>query len=373
MSRLPLYAVVLAGGVGRRFWPASRPDRPKQLLPLGEDGRPLVVDAVHRAVDLAGLDRVRLLAGRRMMPRLLEVLPQLGPEHLLQEPQPRGTGPALAWAAHHVADLSPDAVMLSLHADHRIGPPSAFTETARRTAEAAGRGSRLFCIGAPPDRPETGYGYVRVGDELSGGAFEVEEFVEKPSPERARAYLDRGGYLWNTGIFGWRARDFLDVVRSHTPEIRDALPLLDEGDVEGYFRRVTPVSVDVGVMERAPRVGVVEATFRWDDLGVWPSLARNLPSDDDGNTAVGPVRCVEARDNVAWSEDGRLVLFGVQGLVVARSDGQTLVTTRDHAPRLKELLEALEDREPGRASTSRPENPGEADAPASDPAGDEAR
>lgn len=355
MSPPPLYAVVLAGGVGRRFWPASRPDRPKQLLPLGEDGEPLVVDAVRRAEELAGRERVRLLAGRRMMPRLLEVLPELGAEHLLQEPEPRGTGPALTWAAQHVAARDPDAVMLSLHADHRIGPASAFRETARRTAAAAERHSRLFCIGASPDRPETGYGYVRLGGELSDGVFEVDEFVEKPSLERAKRYLDRGGYLWNTGIFGWKARDFLEVVRSHTPELREALPLLEVGDVEGYFRSVTPVSVDVGVMERAPRVGVVEAAFRWDDLGVWPSLARNLPSDHGGNTTVGPVRCVEARDNVAWSEDGRIVLFGVEGLVVARSGGQTLVTTRENAPRLKALLEALEAAEGEAASDADPE------------------
>lgn len=342
MSTRPLYAVILAGGVGRRFWPASRPDRPKQLLPLGEDGRPLVVDAVRRAEELAGRDRVRLLAGRRMMPRLLKVLPELGPGNLLEEPEPRGTGPALAWAARHVFELDPDAVMLSLHADHRIDPVSAFRETAERTARAAARSRRLFCIGAPPDRPETGYGYVRTGRELSDGVLEVEAFVEKPSLERAREYLDHGGYLWNTGIFGWRAASFLEVVRSETPELREALPLLEDGDVDGYFRAVTPVSVDVGVMERAPDVGVVEASFRWDDLGVWPSLARNLPDDGNGNVTVGPVRCVDARNNVAWSEDGRVVLFGVDDLVVARSGGQTLVTTRERAPRLKELLARLE-------------------------------
>lgn len=346
-SERPVYAVVLAGGVGRRFWPASRPERPKQLLPLGSDGEPLVAEAVERAARVAGADRVRLVAGAGMVAAIRELLPRLTDDNFLVEPTARGTGPALAWAARSVQRSSPGAVMVSLHADHRIGPAGAFDATMERAVRAAARGERLFCIGARPDRPETGYGYVRTGDELEEGVFEVREFVEKPSEERAREYLASGEYLWNTGLFAWRVDTFLDVVREETPEIGPALGRLEEGDVEGYFEAVEPVSVDVGVMERAPSVGAVAATFGWDDLGVWPALARALASDEDGNTVVGPAVTVEAGDNVVWSEDGRLVLFGVEGLVVARSGGQTLVTTREHAPRLKRLLSRLEELEDG--------------------------
>lgn len=338
-----VYAVVLAGGVGRRFWPASRPDRPKQLLPLGSGGQPLVAEAVERAERVAGLDRVRLVAGRDHVAAIRELVPRLIDDHFLVEPTARGTGPALAWAAHRVARRSPGAVMVSLHADHRIGPADAFDATMERTVRAAARGDRLFCIGARPDRPETGYGYVHTGEELEEGVFEAREFVEKPSEQRAREYLDSGEHLWNTGLFAWRVDAFLDVVRERATEIAPALGRLDEDDPEGFFRDVEPVSVDVSVMERAPSVGAVAATFDWDDLGVWPALARTLPSDADGNTVVGPAATLEARDNVVWSEDGRLVLFGVEGLVVARSGGQTLVTTREHAPRLKRLLSRLEE------------------------------
>lgn len=339
------WAVVLAGGTGTRLWPASRPERPKQLLPLGTDGRPLVAEAVDRAVRAAGRERVRLVAGRRLLSLLREVLPDLEEENFLAEPRARGTGPALTWTAHRIAREDPEAVMLSFHADHRIAPPDAFLDTARRTAEAARRGGRLYCIGARPTRAETGYGYVLMGRELEEGVHEVEEFVEKPNRPWARRYVDSGEYLWNTGLFAWRVGDFLDVARERAPELATGLDVLDRDpdDVEGFFDAVEPVSVDVAVMERAPSVGVVEATFGWDDLGVWNAVARVLPGDDDGNARSGDVFALDARDNVAWAEDGRVVLFGVRDLVVVRSGGEVLVTTRDRAPELKRLLDALQE------------------------------
>lgn len=337
------WAVVLAGGTGTRLWPASRPDRPKQLLPLGVDGRPLVAEAVERAVATAGRDRVRLVAGRRLLSLLREVLPDLEGENFLAEPRALGTGPALTWAAHGIAREDPEAVMLSFHADHRISPPESFQETARRTAVAARQGGRLYCIGARPTRAETGYGYVLMGRELAEGVHEVEEFVEKPNRPWARRYVDSGEYLWNTGLFAWRADDFLEVVRDRAPELSAGLDRLerDPDDADGFFDAVEPVSVDVAVMERASAVGVVEATFEWDDLGVWNAVARTLPEDERGNAVSGDVFTLDARDNVAWGEDGRVVLFGVQDLVVVRSGDEVLVTTRDRAPELKRLLDAL--------------------------------
>lgn len=337
------YAVVLAGGTGTRFWPVSTERRPKQLLPLGSD-RPLVVDAVERALATAGQDRVRVVAGRQLLPALRRLFPRLEERHFLAEPRPRGTGPALAWAAHHILSEDPQAVMLSMHADHVIEPPLEFRRTIRR-AVAAAKGERLYCIGIRPDRPETAYGYVRLGRESAPGIFEAREFVEKPDLETARRYLDSGAYLWNTGIFAWRAADFLEVVRRHAPEIAAALPALEAGDVEGFFASAEPVSVDVAVMERAPSVGVVEATFRWDDVGTWTALARTRPADAAGNTVVGRAALVEARNNIVWSERGRITLFGVEGLVVVRSGRETLVAPRGRVSELKAMLRRLEEGE----------------------------
>lgn len=341
-DRYAPYAVVLAGGSGTRFWPASTRHRPKQLLPLGSD-RPLVVDAVERARATAGRDRLRIVAGRELLPALRRLFARLEDRHFLAEPRSRGTGPALAWAAHHLLSGDQEAVMLSMHADHVIEPPLEFRRTIRRAVAAAARGGRLYCIGIRPDRPETGYGYVRLGREPAPGIFEAREFVEKPDLETATRYLDSGDYLWNTGIFAWRAADFLEAVRRHAPEIAGALPALEAGDVDGFFESVEPVSVDVAVMERAPSVGVVEATFRWDDVGTWTALARTRPADAAGNTVVGRAALVDARNNIVWSEAGRVTLFGVEGLVVVRSGRETLVVPRERVSELKAMLRRLEE------------------------------
>lgn len=338
------YAVVLAGGIGMRFWPASTPERPKQLLPLASR-RPLVVDTVERALDVAGAGHVRVVAGADLVRALRPLLPELSEEHFLVEPVARGTGPALAWAAHELARSDPHAVMISMHADHVIQPEAEFRRTVRSAAEAAARGGRLYCIGIHPDRPETGYGYVRLGRRAAPGIHEARAFVEKPDHETASRYLASGDYVWNSGIFAWRVDDLLETIRERAREIAPALGHLDEGDVEAFFREVEPVTIDVAVMERARAVGVVEATFRWDDVGSWTALARTRPPDAAGNTVVGPAATVDARGNIVWSEDGRVTLFGVSGLVVVRSGDETLVMPRERANELKSLLRELEEDE----------------------------
>lgn len=329
------FAVVLAGGVGSRFWPASRPSRPKQLLPLGTD-RPLIADAVERASRLAGSDRTVVVAGSHLIAPFREVLPDLSAENFLVEPEARGTGPALAWAAHEISRRDPEAVMVSLHADHLIEPPEAFLDTVGRAVDAAGDG-RLLCLGIEPTRPETGYGYIRVGNEIGPGVYEAEEFVEKPDAETARSYVESGAHLWNSGIFVWRAADLLSAIRRLAPEIR--LECLEAGDVAEFFHTSGPIAVDVAVMERSGRVGVVASSFRWDDVGGWNALHRTWPADEQNNVVYGPAEVVEATDNVVWSEDGSVTLFRVRDLVVVHSGDHTFVTTRKDAADMKKIFE----------------------------------
>ncbi len=199
-----------------------------------------------------------------------------------------------------------------------------------------------MCLGAGPDRPETGYGYVEVGEPLGEGIHRVAHFHEKPPPDVASRYAASGRHLWNTGIFVWRVADFLAAVRRWTPEVAGALGRLAENDVDGFFASVETISVDEGVLERADNVAVVRATFDWDDVGSWSALARTQTPDAAGNAVVGDVRAIDAHDNIAWCEEGSVVLFGVRDLVVVRSGATTLVTTRAEAPRMKQLLERLE-------------------------------
>jgi mannose-1-phosphate guanylyltransferase len=346
-----LWTVILAGGIGSRFWPVSTPARPKQLLPLASE-RPLIVDTVDRITPLVPPERLRLLTGSALAEPLLSVLPELGPGNLLLEPRAAGTAPVLAWAAAELERRDPDAVMISLHADHVIHPPEAFRALLADAAELAVRHRRLFTIGAPPTRPETGYGYIRVGEPLGAPqdavdhavatpAYEVACFVEKPDRETAERYLAEGGYLWNTGLFVWRAADLLDELERHTPELGALIPILRAGGAREFFEGAPTLSIDEGLLERSDRVGVVRATFDWDDVGAWDAVYRARPQDAHGNATVGEAYAVETKGSVLYADEGPIVAFGVEDLIVVRSAGVTFVAHRDRAPELKRLLEQL--------------------------------
>ena len=336
-----LWAVILAGGIGSRFWPVSTPAKPKQLLPLaGPD--PLIHQTVERLRPLVNDDHIRILTGHRLAGPLLSAVPGLGPSNLLQEPMAKGTAPVLAWAALEIARVDPDAVMASFHADHVIEPAEAFHALIRDVAAAAVKHQRLFTIGAVPTRAETGYGYIRPGAPLAGfsGMAEVATFEEKPSAETAERYV-REGYLWNTGLFVFPVRLFLDEIRRHTPEVAAHLPLLEAGNVHEFFESVPVLTVDVGLLERSRAVAVARATFSWDEVGAWDAVLRTRPADANGNVSMGDAHVVDASGCVAWAEDGSVVLFGTQDLVVVRTDTITFVAPRNRVAELKNLLAQL--------------------------------
>jgi len=338
-----VWVTILAGGVGSRFWPVSTPDRPKQLLPLASE-RPLIVDTVERARTLVPDDRIRILAGDHLAGPFQRVLPDLGSDSYWIEPRARGTCPVLAWAAWRLKRLDPEAVMVSLHADHLIRPVERLEETLNTAVEVARRDQLLLSVGVEPDRPETGYGYVAPGELLpSAGAVtahRVKAFHEKPSIEVARRYIDEG-YLWNTGIFIWSAALLLEEIKTHAPEVALHLEEL-ETSVESFFDAVPVSVVDRAVMERSGRIGTVTASFEWDDVGSWEALSRTRTGDARGNVLLGDAQAVEADGNIVFSESGGVVLFGTQELVVVRTGERTVVMPRDRAPDLKELLAQLE-------------------------------
>lgn len=343
-----LWTVILAGGVGSRFWPASTPSHPKQLLPLAGP-KPLIRETVDRILPLVPQERLRILTGNHLADPICRVLPELGPGNLLLEPRAAGTAPVLAWAAAEIERRDPDAVMISLHADHVIDPAETFRTRIRRAAELAVKERRLFTLGARPDRPETGYGYIQVGDSLDAAddgqhaGHAVASFVEKPDRETAERYLREGGYLWNTGLFVWRVADLLDQLERFTPEMSGLIPILREGGSEEFFRRTPNLSIDQGLLERSDRVGVLAADFHWDDVGAWDAVYRTHPLDESGNVSIGDVHTLDARGCALYGGDGPVVAFGVEDLVVVRAAGVTFVAHRDRVPDLKDLLATLPD------------------------------
>jgi mannose-1-phosphate guanylyltransferase len=341
----PVWGVILAGGVGSRFWPLSTPSRPKQLLPLLSD-QPLLVETVQRIQRLVRPDKILVLTNSALKEKVGELLPQIPSEHILAEPRPAGTAAALTWAASYIERRDgPEAVMASVHADWAVLNPASFLATLNEAVQAARRHRALLTVGIVPSRPDPGFGYIRPGEELersdSACVYRVREFIEKPDRERA-AQMVAEGCLWNSGIFVWRSGDFLDEVRAHCHEVAGAL-LECGSDMRCFFERARNVSVDVGVLERSPGVLVIPGEFGWDDVGTWAALRRVRQLDAAGNALVGRVYAVEASDNVVYSTgNSSVVLFGVQGLVVvAVEDGLVLVTTLDKSADLKELLEKL--------------------------------
>ena len=335
------YAVILAGGIGSRFWPASTPARPKQLLALGSDNS-LILDTVERARRLVGPDRVRILTGAGLVSPFRSAVPDLADEMFLLEPVARSTGPALVWAASVLERSDPGAVMISLHSDHVIDPFDEFADTIGRACRAAVARHSLVCLGIEPTRPETGYGYIEVGEDLGEDVYSVTRFHEKPDLGTARRYAASREHLWNSGIFVWRARDLLDEAERCATEMRPALPLLGSGTAGEFFDVVNPVSVDVGILERSDRVEVARASFEWDDVGTWSALTRTRDADAAGNVVVGAASILDGRENVVWAEDGPVRLFGVDDLVVVRSGDEVLVMKKDVAADLKRLITFLE-------------------------------
>jgi mannose-1-phosphate guanylyltransferase len=336
--------VILAGGVGSRFWPVSTPARPKQLLPLAGTS-PLILQTLERILPLVPVERIRVLTGAALAEPILAVAPQLGHDQLLLEPRARGTAPVLTWAAHTLLARDPDAVMVSLHSDHVIEPAATFRTVLSRAAMLSRRHGRLFTLGAVPTRPETGYGYIAPGAAMpdDGEAHEVARFVEKPDQATAERCIAEG-CLWNTGIFIWPAALLLAEIRRHTPELSALLPLLDAGDVDAFFERAPSLSIDEGLLERSDAVGVLRASFDWDDVGAWDAVGRTRAGDEHGNVAEGDAHFVDARGNIAWADDGSIVVFGADDLVIVRSGGVTFVAPRGRTAELKQLLSQLPER-----------------------------
>ncbi len=332
------WAVILAGGSGSRFWPLSTPTMPKQLLPLTG---PLSTaeQALLRLEGLVPRERVLVVTGASLAPRLEAAL-GLAHENVLIEPRAASTGPALVWATYEARRRDPAAEVLSLHADWSIREEAAFRHTAEQALNTAVRHHRLVTVGIVPSRPDTGFGYIVPGGSLDEVARTVSRFAEKPSAAVALDLMASGA-LWNSGLFAWTGDTLLAEIERHTPEIAPHLSRLAAGDVAGFFRDVTSVSIDVGVLERSEAVAVVPGRFTWDDVGTWDALARVRRADSRGNVVEGPVHLVDCDDCVVWATRDPIVLSGMKDLVVVHANGRLLVMPRQQAPNLKLVLDQL--------------------------------
>ena len=361
------HAVIMAGGSGTRLWPLSRAERPKQLLDVVADGaggtHSLLAEAFARLRTVLPADRIWVCTAARYGRQVQAALPDLHPERLVLEPEARDTANAVGLTAALVADADPDAELAVVSADHVIRPVERFAAALENAyAALATRPDALVTLGITPTSPATGFGYVQRGVPTGvPGVSEVASFREKPDLATAEAYLASGEYVWNSGMFVWRARTVLDALADHLPETADGLARIvaaAPGEARSaalaeIFPTLPKISIDYAVLEPAARepgrVLVADLDVDWLDVGSWPALARTLDADGGGNAVRGLAVVVDGAGNIVFSDDPDhlVATVGLRECVVVHTADVTMVCPIGHAEQVKALLEAVRERFPG--------------------------
>jgi mannose-1-phosphate guanylyltransferase len=353
MTTSTTYAVIMAGGSGTRFWPASRNAMPKQLIRIVGDGT-MIQATVARLQPYIPPERVLIITTAALAEETRRQLPALKPEHVIAEPVGRDTAACVALAALVIRKLDPNATMILLPADAVITPAADFQAALKRGAEVAQDGS-LVTFGIAPRFAATGYGYVHVGEALGTAAngisvAQVKRFVEKPDAATAKQYVASGEYRWNAGIFCWRADSVIAQLRQHCTWLMDALAPLETAwgtaawtaTLDAVYQPLKRVSIDYALMEHSDRIAVVTGTFHWDDVGSWDSLYDHLPTDAQGVIQRGDTVAIDCHDSLLVSESGQLIAgIGLNGLSVVATKDAILVVPKGRSQEVKQVVDAL--------------------------------
>lgn len=356
-----LHAIIMAGGAGTRFWPASRAARPKQLLDL-VGGRTMIQATLDRLGDLVSPERTLVVTNERLVDAIRQQLPQLPAHAVVGEPCKRDTAPCIGLAAILVSREDDDATMVVMPADHVIETDEQFRGAVTYAAELVERQpERIVAFGVRPTYPAESFGYIERGEALKDAAtasaplktFQVSRFREKPTAEVARQYLETGKCYWNAGIFVWKAKTILAALEKHEPEMYGHLQRIGEAfgkpDYADVFARefaaIRGKSIDYAVMERHDAVIVVEAPYQWDDVGNWPSLARLRGTDENENTLAGKHLAINTRGTIVRSSNDHLVVtVGMEDCIVVHTPDATLVANKNDEESIRKVVELLKER-----------------------------
>ena len=352
-----LVVVIMAGGVGKRFWPLSTHERPKQFLSLLGD-RSLLQKSFDRVSDLVPPERILVLTNAAFVSMVKEQLPQIPVENIIWEPIRRDTAAAVGLAAMLCGRRFGNPVIATLTADHLIEPVALFHKTLLSAVRMAADGSALYTFGIKPAYPATAYGYVERGIQIADDDgiehFRLVRFKEKPDLKTARQYLESGRFFWNSGMFVWTVDAILKQIEMYLPEHAKAFSRAVTFDktagwdqaLKTAFESLHAVSIDFGVMEKAQNVCCVASRFSWSDVGGWLSLQNHLPEDEAGNCCRGEAMTLDATDNLVFCEDPKetMILIGVRDLVIVRAGLRTVVTHKDRTEDLKKLVRAMENK-----------------------------
>ena len=347
---MKITAVIMAGGRGERFWPKSRNNRPKQFLSLTSDGETMIQKTVKRLSPLVSAEDIFIVTNAAYADLVNDQLPDVPRENILCEPCARNTAPCIAFAAAIIQKKYGDAMMLVLPSDHLIGYENIYIKTLQTAIRTAEEGNNLVTIGITPAYPETGYGYINFGKE-AGDAYEVERFVEKPDLPTAKKYLASGKYLWNSGMFVWKASAIMYNMKQFMPEIHDgAVRIGDSYGTDSYedilikeFTAFTSESVDFGIMEKASDIYTIPGSFGWDDVGSWLAVERINETDDKKNYFDGDVIAVDSERTTVCGGKRLVAAIGTRDIVIVDTDDVLLVCSKNNTQDVKKVIAQLKE------------------------------
>mgnify|MGYP001582873458 CR=1 FL=1 len=349
MNKQNQYAVIMAGGIGSRFWPVSKTSRPKQFIDILGTGKTLIQQTYERLLHSCPKENIYIVTNELYRPLINEQLPEIDNTQILGEPSARNTAPCVAYASYKIAQQNPDAITIVAPSDHLILKEEAFTRTVQQAFDEAAAQQSLITLGIVPTRPDTGYGYIQYKKEADADSFyKVKTFTEKPNLELAKTFIASGDFLWNAGIFIWSVKAVIKAIEMYLPDMAE---LFQEGKkhyfknteadfIKSVYSQCTNISIDFGIMEKAKNVYVKPADFGWSDLGTWGSLHAISDKDYVGNAVVGS-KNVFAYDSancmISVPQGKVVVLQGLDGYIVAESDNTLLICKLSEEQQIKQM------------------------------------
>lgn len=346
---MDLYAVIMAGGVGSRFWPRSKEKKPKQLIRIiGENT--MIQDTVKRLEGLVANDHIFIVTNKVQKLRVKEQLPQIPEENIVDEPFGKNTAACIGLAAVIIKNKNEDAVMITLPADHLIKDDAEFRNCISRATEFADQSKGLVTIGITPTRPETGYGYIQFDEtETDANIHKVLTFAEKPNIETAQRFLEAGDFLWNSGIFIWRVDTILDEMKKYLPDLSDGLEKIEEAvgttdfekQVVQVYGQLKSISIDYGVMEKSDKVFLTQADFYWNDVGNWEAVYEITDKNEEGNAFIGDVYTEKVFNSYIFSPRKFSAVIGVENLIIINTNESLLVCHRNNAQDVRQVVDFL--------------------------------
>ena len=340
------YCIILAGGRGKRLWPSSRMERPKQFLDFFGTGKSLLQQTFERFNKVVPTENILIVTNELYANLVQEQLPLLHPSQILLEPSRRNTAPCIAWASYHIRAINPNANIVVAPSDHLILKEDEFPTAIRNGLEFADKNDKLLTLGIRPNRPETGYGYIQIAQKEGENLYKVKTFTEKPELELAKVFVASGEFYWNSGLFIWNVNSIIKALEKHLPDVTNKLASDTYGTpketdfINERFSTCNNVSIDFGVMEKADNVYVSLGDFGWSDLGTWGSLYDLSEKDDEGNVTLKcHTQLYDSKNNIVVLPSGKLaVIAGMEGYLIAESDNVLLICPKDQESAIRKYV-----------------------------------